>query len=234
MRVINALILGLGMVLAALVFGLFFHSARHQESTITVVGQARKSFTADLVKWQLVLVANVEGREVAAGYAGLREDLQRVRELILAAGVPESAVSVQPMTTQPMYGNQGLITGYRLMQSLIVITEKFQAVEELALDPTGLLRQGVVIEQSQLEYYYSKVDELKRELLAEATKDARLRAEEIAGSAGAKVGAIRSARAGVFQITEPYSTEVQSYGIYNTSSREKDIRVTVHGDFELK
>jgi hypothetical protein len=43
-----------------------------------------------------------------------------------------------------------------------------------------------------------------------------------------------SAKAGVFQIIEPYSTEVESYGMYNTSSRKKDITVTVHAQFLIQ
>src|SRR5690606_32121047 len=63
--------------------------------------------------------------------------------------------------------------------------------------------------------------------------DAQRRAEEIAGSAGSRVGDVISARAGVFQITEPYSTEVSGMGMYSTSTRRKEITVTVHGDFAL-
>ncbi|MCL7972923.1 MAG: SIMPL domain-containing protein, partial [marine benthic group bacterium] len=47
------------------------------------------------------------------------------------------------------------------------------------------------------------------------------------------IEAIASARAGVFQITEPFSTDVAAYGIYDTSSRKKEIRVTVHAVFVI-
>ena len=78
------------------------------------------------------------------------------------------------------------------------------------------------------------MSDIKRELLAEATKDARKRAEEIAANSEATIDKINSARSGVFQITEPYSTEVSDYGIYSTSTRIKDITVTVHVSFTLK
>ncbi|WP_232502671.1 hypothetical protein [Candidatus Cloacimonas acidaminovorans] len=48
------------------------------------------------------------------------------------------------------------------------------------------------------------------------------------------MGKLREARAGVFQITEPYSTEVSDYGIYNTSTRSKSISVTLTAIFKLK
>jgi len=65
-------------------------------------------------------------------------------------------------------------------------------------------------------------------------KDAVARAHEIAGSGNTKLGKLREARAGVFQITEPYSTEVSDYGIYNTSTRSKSISVTLTAIFKLQ
>ncbi|HPV64673.1 MAG TPA: SIMPL domain-containing protein, partial [Candidatus Cloacimonas sp.] len=59
-------------------------------------------------------------------------------------------------------------------------------------------------------------------------------AEEISGSGNTKLGKLREARAGVFQITEPYSTEVSDYGFYNTSTRSKSISVTLTAIFKLK
>ena len=98
-----------------------------------------------------------------------------------------------------------------------------------------LLQDGAVLQASQLEYYYSGIAEMKHSLLAKATADARLRAEEIAGaSGGGRLGRMRSARAGVFQITEPFSTDVAAYGIHATNTREKEISVTVHATFEME
>jgi hypothetical protein len=75
---------------------------------------------------------------------------------------------------------------------------------------------------------------LKHSLLGAATSDAQRRAAEIAKSTAASVGDILTARAGVFQITEPYSTEVSGMGMYNTSTRRKEITVTVRADFVLR
>ena len=107
-------------------------------------------------------------------------------------------------------------------------------LEKLALNPWTFTDQGIFLQSSNLEYYISNIDQVKRDLLADATKDAKQRAEEIVKSSGDVIKNIMTARAGVFQITEPYSTEVMDYGIYNTSTREKDITVTVHVTFSLE
>jgi hypothetical protein len=57
---------------------------------------------------------------------------------------------------------------------------------------------------------------------------------KIAASSGNRITNIESARVGVFQITEPYSTEVSDYGVFNTATKDKDITVTMNVVFRLE
>ncbi len=229
----NVLIVSAALVLAAIVFGLFFYKARAQVHTISVVGSATRGFDSDIVKWQLSMVRNVSNSGLSQGYSQIRSDMNAVVGKLAARGISAKSLSVQPLTTNPIYEQAG-ITGYRIQQSLFVVSDSLSLLEDLALNPDTFATQGIIIEFSTLQYFYSKVDELKISLLGEAAKDARRRAQEIAVGSGIKVGRILDARAGVFQITEPFSTDVAPGGIYNTSSRHKDIRVTVHVTFALE
>jgi hypothetical protein len=85
-----------------------------------------------------------------------------------------------------------------------------------------------------MEFFSTEIEEIKKQLLGKATKNAFERAEEITSTTDLTVDQLISARAGVFQITEPYSTEVAGYGIHNTSSARKNIKVTVSAEFTLK
>jgi hypothetical protein len=84
------------------------------------------------------------------------------------------------------------------------------------------------------QYLYTQLSQLRVEMVAEATKDAQARAEAIAKSTGNTVGSIRSAKTGVFQITSRNSTDVSDYGIYDTSSLEKDITAVVSVQFGME
>ena len=84
------------------------------------------------------------------------------------------------------------------------------------------------------EYLYTKLADVRTVMLGEATKDARTRAESIARAAGSDIGAVREVRMGVFQITPRNSTEVNDYGINDTSSLEKDITAVVRVTFAVK
>lgn len=85
-----------------------------------------------------------------------------------------------------------------------------------------------------MEYLYTRLAALRVEMLAEATQDARRRAEVMAHSVGSAIGPIRAARMGVFQITPRHSTEVSGEGIYDTTSVEKNITAVVSVTFALR
>lgn len=70
--------------------------------------------------------------------------------------------------------------------------------------------QGVEFQSNPPQYFYTKLADMKVKMLSLATKDTMVRAEQIASNAGSKVGALRAARMGVFQITPLYSNEVSN------------------------
>ncbi len=222
-----------GIVLAALIFGLLFKSARGSQHTVSVTGSATQAFVSDVVKWRLTLSRQVSDGGQTQGYAQLQQDAERLREQLRAAGVEDTAMAILPPNAQPMWGPQGTRTGYNLQQPIYVIS-KSPALEQIAINPGSFTSAGTTVDQSMLEYYHSDLARIKHELLGAATRDARARAEQIASSAGGSVGSIITARAGVFQITEPFSTEVSGMGMYNTGTRRKEITVTVHASFVLE
>ncbi len=225
-----AVVLALGLVGAALVFGAFFYQARDTGDTVQTVGAATEQFTADVAKWRLVLVRQTGLDDQQAGYRDLAGDVRALRAQLGGLGLADTSITVQPPSANPTYGYNGTPVGYQIQQSLYVVSGNVTEIEALALDPASLATGGASLQASSLEYFYSDLDRLKRSLLARATEDARGRAAEITG---AEARHMTSARAGVFQITEPYSTEVSSYGMHNTATRKQEITVTVHATFDV-
>jgi hypothetical protein len=233
MKTNHAIMLGASLVVAALIFGIFFYKARVSDNTIAVVGAATKRFTSDIVKWRITLSRDTGLGDVSSGYGRVQEDLGFLKSLLAKQGIAESDITIQPINTMSRYSQAGGVVGYMLQQSVFVITSKIEAIEDLALNPSVLTGRGAVLQNSSLEYFYSKLADIKTELLAEAAKDAQRRADEIAKNSGVSLGKVASLRAGVFQITEPFSTEVSDYGMYNTQTKQKDITVTVRATFKL-
>ncbi|SYZ71860.1 conserved hypothetical protein [Candidatus Zixiibacteriota bacterium] len=234
MKTGQVIILGISIVAAFLIFGIFFYAARGNQNTVSVVGAATKRFDSDIVKWRITLNRTSDIKELSTGYRLIQADLQVLKGLLKERNIDDKDISIQPIGTDPVYGPQGQTSNYNIRQSLFVVTANIAAVEELALNPAALLDKGVIMQNSNLEYLNSQLAEIKMALLSEATKDARKRAEEIAKNSGASLGTVTSLKAGVFQINEPYSNEVSDYGMYNTQTKTKDITVTVRASFIIK
>ena len=106
-------------------------------------------------------------------------------------------------------------------------------MEALSKRVQEIANLGVLYSSNNLEYYYTKLPDVRVSLLSNAVADAKTRAEQIAKSSGQSVGAIRSASMGVVQVLTPNSTDVSDYGAYDTSSKEKEVMVTVKTVFNL-
>src|SRR6202171_1651695 len=130
-------------------------------------------------------------------------------------------------------GDQGAISGYSLRQELEVRSNDVDKIAQIAREATELINQGILIESMPPEYHYTKLGDLKIEMLAEAAKDAKERAKQIANSTGSSIGSLRSARMGVLQITHADSNAVSGEGVNDTSSLEKDITAVVNISFAV-
>lgn len=235
-RLLPAAILGAGMILAAGAFGVFFWLSRVPAQSISTVGSATTRVQSDVVKWRFSLARRVEPDGVKAGLVAITADRETLLQLLRENGLDTQDLTFLPARTEEIYapdGGRGPV-GYWVVLGGFLPSRDIDGVLEVALNPSLLADAGLELRGSDLEYFVSDLGELKRQLLAEATADAKRRAEQIAASTGNRVTAIRSARQGVFQITEPYSTAVSDYGIYSTQTREKDVTVTVRAEFAVQ
>jgi hypothetical protein len=139
-------------------------------------------------------------------------------------------------TYQP-YGQDNSNTGpreYVLRQRMEVSGSDINKITELAKNVQPLVNQGVFFTTDAVEYYYSKLPDLRVELLGEAVKDAQVRAREIAKNSSRGVGTLKSADMGVVQVLPVNSVNISDYGNYDTSSIQKEVMVTVKTAFTLR
>ena len=229
----GVLIASVAFVVGISVFGAYFLQSRQVDRGLRVTGYSSKLFESDLVKWTLSLQKGTSIDGLKTAYNSLSKDVADFKASLIAQGLTEKDINIQPPTSYPVNDNYGNLVSYNVNQTLYILSSDIPKVEKIALDPSFFAERGLLMQQSNLEYLYSKLPELKKQLIAEATSDALARAKEISSSAKSRLGKLKSARAGVFQITEPYSTDVSDYGYYNTSTRSKSISVTVNTEFEL-
>lgn len=228
-----AFILSGALIISSILFGMFVVASRQQEKSVRVVGLGTKNVVSDIAKWTIVLGQNTGIGNQHDGYRFLKRDLEKLAKFLKSNSIDEKDITVDPVTSYPNYGTNG-ITGYVFTQKISVKTTDLLKIEKMALDTDSISSSGLVLQNSTIEYFISDLAALKSEMLAIATSDAKARAVEIAKSAGNKVGNLISAKSGIFQIRQPLSNEISDYGVYDTSSKQKEVAVTVNAVFKLE
>lgn len=229
--------LAIGLVLSSTIFGWFYSKTKKGDEAITVTGSAKRRIRSDLVVWSASISA--QSAQLTDAYRSLSENVPRIKQYLVGKGVAESQMTVSSITTttlkkQDDNGNEtSEITGYALRQEIEIKSTEVDKIAQIAREATELINQGILIESNTPQYYYTQIGDLKIEMLGEAAKDAKVRAEKIAASTGNAIGAVRSARMGVLQITAADSTEVSDSGIYNTATIDKDMTAVVNVSFAV-
>ena len=106
-------------------------------------------------------------------------------------------------------------------------------INRLVGEIPALIGQGVPLTINEPSYTYTKLAEKRVDMLAKATKDARNRAQAIAGQANSSIGPITNADTGTFQITAPNSTDASNSGSYDTRTIDKDITAVMVVTFQV-
>lgn len=237
------IILGICIAAATIVSSLilsqgFLKIMRFSRELINVTGSAQKNIKSDYVVWK----GEFSRREndLSSVYKNLKTDLEKVKSYLISKGVNEKEIITSQISTATIYkkndrGNDtNDIQGYCLLQGVEVRSNDVDRITQVSREATELIDQNIKFESQSPEYFYTKLDELKIEMLAKATENAKQRAENMAKATGNKIGFMRSARMGVFQITPLNSTEVSDWGVNDTSSLEKKVTAVVTVSFAIE
>lgn len=242
-KIIISIIVAAGILLSAIAIGIAFYQAKKPQKTVSVVGLAEKDFTSDLIVWNLRY--DVLGESMKQAYTTLKEQNVVVKNFLKSQGVTD-----QEMDFRNIYTDQEtqykwdevnrrsveVFSGYRSVQRIRVQSKDVEKIEKVIRAISELYDQNININSDNPEYYYTKLSDLKLEMLAAASKNAHDRAEAVANNSGGRLGGLKTATTGVFQITAPNSAE-DSYewgGAFNTSSKEKHVSINMRHTYYVK
>ena len=210
---------------------------------ITATGSASCDFESDLIVWRGSF--SVHGDTPKDAYSTIKKDAELVKKYLEENNVAGdemvfSSINISQTYTS-RYDEEGRYLGeeqdgYDLTQGMTVTSHDIDKVEEISRDITTLIEAGVELESQQPEYYYTKLDEMKLDLIEKATANAKNRIDIMAAGTGGAPGKLLSANLGVFQITAKNSrSESYSYdGVLDTSSRFKTAVITVRLNYSAQ
>ncbi|WP_313031322.1 SIMPL domain-containing protein [Soonwooa sp.] len=234
-------IAALGLIIATIFFGNAIKNRNKADNTISVTGLGSKKFTSDLITWSGSFSKN--NFDLKSAYDELAVDKNVIAQYLKSKGVKDnemvfSAVDIQKnfRSYNDSNGNyvQGEFSGYNLTQSVSIESKEVGKIENISRNITEIINRGIEFTSSTPQYFYTKLAEVKQQMIADATKDAKERAEKIADNAGSSLGSLKKATMGVIQITAPNSNEDYSYGgTFNTSSKEKEATITIKLEYQV-
>tara|TARA_B110000114_G_scaffold30179_1_gene31055 strand:- start:229 stop:960 length:732 start_codon:yes stop_codon:yes gene_type:complete len=237
----TALIFGIAIVSSSIFLAKAYTNRTKIDGQIRVTGLGKADFSSDLIVWEGRYRA--ENRDLKLAYITLEKNKSTINEYLAKKGVTSeqliySAVKTEQKNKQiySSYGNYigEEFVGYELTQSVQIESREVNKIEKVSREITELLNQGVELYSESPRYYYTKLADLKIEMISKATEDARLRAEKISEFSGGKLGKLESAKMGIFQITGQNSKEAYSWGgTFNTSSRKKTASITIKLDYKV-
>jgi hypothetical protein len=231
------LFLAAGLVASALLLARTW--LRISESqTITVTGSARRAVASDLVHWRGSWSS--EASTLLEAQRALKADGGKVESFLRGQGLTNYSFSpiaiheVRAPVRNSGEGGSGAVVAYRLSRSVDIRSTEVERLAGLDQETSALVEAGVAFATDSPRFIYTKAGEAKVEMLGEATRDARLRADQIASQGGRAVKSLRQARMGVFQITPLHSLETSWEGINDTTSIQKTITAVVTVVFSLR
>ena len=231
----NSIIFGIAIVASSIFLGKAYTDRTKIDGEIRVTGLGKADFSSDLIVWEGRFGA--QNIDLKKAYLTLEKNKSTINQYLSEKGINTEQLIYSAVNTNQknkrIYSSDGNyigeeFVGYELTQSVQIESKEVDKIEKVSREVTELLNQGVQFYSESPRYYYTKLADLKIEMISKATEDARLRAEKISEFSGGKLGDLESAKMGIFQITGQNSKEDYSWGgTFNTSSREKTASITM-------
>ena len=237
-RILSALVLAVGILAAGWLVGRGLIAWRTADRYVTVKGSSERDVKADIALWPIRFVSTNDnlGRAQA--------DIKKSKDLILSflqkQGIDSKTVEVQKfevtdILANPYRGTGSVQSRYIISQTLMVRTKDPSLVIAASQAIGDLVDAGVVLSanpgmESTPSYLFTGLNALKPEMIAEATASARQAAEQFAKDSGSRVGSIRKASQGVFEILPRDRTP----GVMEWMQPNKTLRVVTTVEYYLK
>lgn len=244
-RFIGMVAIAVAVVISAFTFASAWERVKTREvRTLEVTGSAKRRITSDLIVWTADLSTRAPDHQSA--YRQVHDHAVRTLAYLKEQGIGDDeiragSVGIHEIIEYEYVGTgedriqRAVSRGFAARQGITVSSKKVELVERVSREVTSLIESGVPVVSSPPQYFYTRLGELKIEMLAEASKDARTRAEKMLGQlAGGGIGKLMKADMGVINVNPANSTASSWDGNNDTTSLEKDIITIVHSSYEIR
>lgn len=226
-KFLAVLVLALGIALGGFFPGYYYYQAKVNSNVVTVKGLAEMEVKADLAIWNIKYVVTGDSLQTT------QQEIARQRQIvynfleqqgIAKEEISEGRVETNDLLANPYRSNNDMTYRFIVSQTLTVSTNNVDLVDKALRQNGELVAQGITFDNqygSPVSYIFTGLNQIKPQMLEEATKNAAAAAAEFAKSSDSKVGRIRRASQGVFSIMP----KVEAPDISESQSIAKKVRV---------
>ena len=240
-KIISAFLFSIALIVVANILGKSWSKSHNSFQTISITGLGQQDFKSDLVVWNASFSRSAS--TLADANKFINNDITLIKTFLTSKGVAENEITFATVKInrdyKSIYNTQGNVVGsefdgFTLNQQVIIESKNLEVIEKMAQEIGDVIEKGIELSANEPDYYYTKLKDLKIELLKTATQDGYNRAQTIAKNADSTVGSLKNATMGVFQITGQNSNEDYSWGgSFNTKAKLKTASITVKLEFDL-
>lgn len=225
----SAGVLAIGMVVGGYLLGDGLTRAREADRAVTVRGLAEREVNADLATWTIAYSATAA--DMATAQDSVDRDSEQIRSFFKELGFPAEALQPTGVNVSTMTENG--FTSFTVRQRMTLRTTDIARAQDAVRRQFELVRRGVLLEEgSGMAFTFTKLNDIKPQMVAEATRDARAAAEQFAKDSGTSVGQIKDATQGYFEITSRDGDNGGGWGVSDTPF--KKVRVVTTVNFYLR
>lgn len=247
----STLIIALAVIITAYILGNSFQNRNQNLDTISVTGLGTTDFVSDEILWSGTFT--VTSPDLKSAYTTITADQKIVSDFFLKKGFKPNEFAFDAVVFQKKFREirkenpslnyqtsyEQVFEGYEATQNIKFKSIKnevlMKKIEAVSNQTSELINSGIELTSNPIQYTYSELPSLKKDLIEKATKDASERVAKIVSTADGNLGKLKKASMGVFQITGQGTNEEFSYGgIFDTYSKNKTARITVRLEYELE
>lgn len=221
---VNVFILGFFIFLGLFALGYLLANAaikvKEYERTVTAKGLSEREYPADIIIWPIQFTE--ASNELIKLYSSVDASSLKIKHFLQKKGISEKEISFSsPVITDKsaqQYGNAKAEFRYTAMQTITVYSENIKGVRAIMSSLSELGKSGIAFTgnnyQSQTKYIFTRLNDVKPDMIEEATKQAREVAQKFAADSQSQLGKIRKASQGQFSISardqnSPYIKKVR-------------------------
>lgn len=205
-KILAAAIVAIGIIVMGFALRSGIVTFKDMDRKVSVKGLSEREVMADKVTWSLMY--KELGNDPSEMYNLLEHKNSKVIAFLKASGIKDENISVNPPVVTDRqadnYGNEIMNYRYKATSVITVTSNEVEKVRTLLGKQSELMKQGIALVSNEYDnnvvYEFTKLNDIKPEMIEEATKNARTTAQKFADDSGSSLGEIRNAQQGQFSI----------------------------------